>query len=695
MNNYIGLLPIASCALIICGSERAEAQSVSEPAGLEEIVVTAEKVPSTLQKTAAAIIAISGNDLVAQNITDVTDLGAAVPGLQVSQTIVSTVIMLRGVGQTISADNTQPGVAMLFNGVYVPREMTLASFYDLTSVEAVPGPQGTLYGRNAAGGIISVTTNKPTGQFEGSALVEGGNYSDLHTTDVLNLPVNDVLWLRGAIDYHRHDGYLSNGLDDLEQTSGRLSVLLQPNDAFSLYVSGTAYAITGNGPAVGIVVPVPHVSLYTPRPSDPWYDGGPTNGLSANLRGQYLSAEATYRFDGATLTYLPGYMNYNYNSETQDGSVNISAEPVKSHILSQELRLASDSTGRSQWLAAAYWTNSDETEAAHLALPASLGGAAISSGLDSQQESYAVFGRYSYAILDNLRLIAGARYSWDKLEGNVLETLPGGVHASYGGAPKDDRFDWKAGIEVDVAPHSMLYANVQTGYLQGGFTQVPPGSGLSSLFAPETLIGYVVGIKNRFFDNRLQVNDEAFYYDYKDFQVSYVQTPVTVTSDAPKSAIYGDQLDIDFLLTDSTEIFLNATALHAAFTQFQDPVAPFTNFKGYQMQFAPSLSGSVGLQQNWSLGHFGTLTGRVQTYYNSGFWSTYQHTPGTQQGSYTKTDLAMTYTTLSKTWSVAAFVNNAENSAVYTAAGTSAVGEVIAPIAPPRTFGLRLMAHFK
>lgn len=705
----------ATCALIVCGWSDAFAQNASEPISemqedealafvLEEVVVTAEKLSSTVQKTPGAVVSQSGDDLIRKSITDITSLDKAIPGFQSIATPIvgSMIVFLRGVGQPVPGDNTQPGVAFNFDGVYVPRQLTHAAFFDIARMEALPGPQGTLYGRNAAGGIINVTVAKPTDRLEGSLLFQGGNFSDIHATGVLNVPVSDTLALRGAVDYHKNDGYLSNGTNDVDSTSGRLSMLLEPNDAFSLTVSASAFRNAGKGSSTVIVNGVPGFSLYTPDPSDPWFDPDATPGLFRDFRGQFVTADMTYDFGAMTLTYLAGYSHYDHDTFYQLGSLH-TRTPSKGHFLSHELRLASDTDGRAKWLGGLFWYDGSSSQRGSIALPAVppiLPARTITSEVNIDElESYAAFGQYTYSLTDRVRLTAGGRYSMDKIAGRgsqTLRLLDGTVLGApdlFGAPMDDDRFDWKVGIETDVSQKSLLYANVQTGYLQGGFT--PPPSDMITTFEPAKLLAFNLGAKNRFLGDRLQINDEFFFYDYDDYQITFTRPPAAaITINAAKAEIYGNQLDIDFLPARGTELFLNATWLHAEYTKFVDPLPPFQNLEGFQLQLSPTLSGTAGLQQQWWLGRGGVLAARAEVYYNDGFWGTYNHVPNTYQSSYTRTDVTLTYTTDDEKWSVSAYVNNIEDEAVYpnlTAAGT---GEILSTISLPRTYGVRMAVRF-
>ena len=130
-------------------------------AGLEEIVVTAQRRVESLQRAAVAVTAVTGDDLINSGITEAANLGRLVPSLVVQPTGGTTSFFLRGVGTNSQNSFAENAVAFNFNGIYVGRPTAPAGvFYDLERVEVVKGPQGTLYGRNATGGAINVIPKK-------------------------------------------------------------------------------------------------------------------------------------------------------------------------------------------------------------------------------------------------------------------------------------------------------------------------------------------------------------------------------------------------------------------------------------------------------------------------------------------------------------------------------------------------------
>ncbi len=154
-----------------------DAGAGAEGAGLEVITVTAQKVSEDLQKTAAAITAISGDVLVSAGVYDIRGVQNLMPSVRFQAENASTELYIRGVGSTLDLPNIEPPNAFNFNGVYIPREGTSVGLFDISSIELLPGPQGTLYGRAALGGAVNVEFNRPTQELETSGVLEVGDYS--------------------------------------------------------------------------------------------------------------------------------------------------------------------------------------------------------------------------------------------------------------------------------------------------------------------------------------------------------------------------------------------------------------------------------------------------------------------------------------------------------------------------------------
>jgi iron complex outermembrane receptor protein len=700
---------------------------------LDEVVVTAQRRSENLQKTPLTVSAVTGEKLESQGIKSVVDLGSQVPALQITSSGGGAAqIFLRGIGSTNTTEVGDPAVAYHIDGIYIARSTSVGSlFYDVDRVEVLRGPQGTLYGRNATAGAINVITKKPKlGDYEGYGSVDVGNYGALTTSGAVNIPVGDTLAVRAAFQQSRHDGYVTalnkgpgtggNDRYDQDDKSARVQALWKPSDVFSVRL--TADYLHQGGAGGG------DQTYGTARVTgDPWTCNCSVN-LYRNNRFFSTGGEANWDLGFATLTYL---MGYNFSRLDRNGENASTGAPSyfkgKDHTWSHELRLGGE-TGDLKWVVGLYRFTEDNNVDFRVFL-------ATNSYLSFIQpevtaESWAAFGQGTYAVTDRLRLTAGLRYTEDQKArngGTFLTNAAGAITSTVVLNVADAKWDatnWKLGADFDLTPDSMLYANIATGYKAGGYFD---GVGQNT-YEPEKITSYEAGVKNRFLDNRLQLNASAFLYDYKDFQVSAVGViagqNATVTLNADKARVYGLELESNLVLTEHDRIDATLGWIHAEYTDFVLPLgdafannnanaavagcytanfaaaAPrSTDFSGCRMARTPAWTVNLGYQHVWDLSFGGTLTGRVQTHYESGKNLEYHGFVQNRQDGFTKSDVSLTYASADDRWTLQGYVRNIENEDVRTASSPNSTTGLATNgnadfYAPPRTYGVRLGVTF-
>jgi iron complex outermembrane receptor protein len=664
-------------------------------AGLEVITVTAQKVAENLQKTGAAITAVSGDVLVSAGAYDIRAVQNLMPSVRFQAEGASTELYIRGVGSTLDLPNIEPPTAFSFNGVYIPREGTSVGLFDIASIELLPGPQGTLYGRAALGGAVNVEFNRPSRDFEIAGLLEVGDYSLVHGTIVQNLPVSDELALRGAFDYIEHDGYLRTGADSKRDYAGRVSGLYEPTEDLDVYV--WVHGAKKEGRSPNLVRRGYNDGTFDGDPNaydhkDPWNDtidpGAPT-ASPQDYTNWAAGAEIDWDLGDMVLTYVPGffYLDWDGHYWLENLPANLTAHYNQ---VTQELRLASDTESRLQWLAGAYAYNVRNRGIFDVGFP--WGTVSLANITDTSLEGYAFFGEATYAVTDALRLIVGGRMSWDQREGKGIS----GTGQSYRADEDYDNFDWKLGAEFDLGDAAMAYATIQTGYQPGTYNMFPATPAQSNLVDSATMTAYTVGIKSRFLGDRLQINDEVFYYDYEDLLVQSfnLNTFLLTTFNAAKTTIVGNQLDVLFRPTDAGLLNLTVGYLDAEYDEFMVPDGvnigmPQRDFGGYPLQYAPEWTVSAGYQHDLYVGA-GYVRARIETRYEDAFWGTFAQYRGTEQEDYFKSDASLTYYAPDDKWSAGLWIKNIEDVAVLAATTTGQFGPYgDAFIEPPRTYGAR------
>ncbi|MBT9473174.1 MAG: TonB-dependent receptor [Pseudomonadota bacterium] len=729
------ILAASAAVQVLMLATAAHAQSNME---IEEVVVTAQRREETAQSTPLAITALSADQLEKQGVRTVTDLTTVVPGVQIGSVGGSVEIAVRGIGSTNNTEVGDPAVAFNVDGVYMARPRSAAGlFFDLDRTEVLRGPQGTLYGRNATAGSLNVITKKPTSEYEANAQLELGNYSLIRASGAVNLPFSDKVAVRAAFQTAKRDGYTSNApsndYNDEDAVALRLHVLLKPTENFSLLLSGDYFRNDYVGSASA------PLGQYAAG-GDPYTFPISRDGAS-NQQNYGLSAQADLDLSFGVLTYLGAIRNDLVHTLAGSGRnyrvgaprPPSSCDPVlglgcntiyfdsDEQQESHELRLG-NAEGRFKWVGGLYYFKETNNVYANIfPLVAFI-------QPNTYSDSKAVFAQGTYSFTDQLRATAGLRYTRDHkgrtggtyvaLNSNGGCQMPGGMERPFFGAPPPgcllygnvadftwESTDYKLGMEFDLTPTSLLFVSTSTGYKAGGYGDgLPP---LNNKYEPERLTAYEVGAKNRFMENRAQLNLSAFYYDYQDFQVTgtgvVAGQPSAVTVNAAKATLYGAELEGTLLITENDRIDGSAAYLHAEYKDFAllggDSFSPgFADYSGLTLAKSPEWTFNLGYQHSWSFTNDGRLTVRVQTHYESSKNLDYHNFDVTEQDAYTKTDLIVTYDAPGGVWSLMAYGRNLEDEAVLVQGSPDAqnVNRVAGSgaYAPPRLYGVQLSARF-
>lgn len=740
--------------------------TVEPEGGLEEIIVTAERRAENLQRTALAVSAITGDTLVNSGVSEATGLSKLVPALSVQPSGgSSTSFFLRGVGTQSGNSFAENAVSFNFNGVYVGRPTAPAgTFYDLQRVEVVKGPQGTLYGRNATGGAINVLPNKPRlGDLSGNILLEIGNYGSKKGSGAINIPIGEKVALRVATQIVDRDGYLSDGYDDERGEAGRISLLVEPSNDWSLLLVGDYFNQHGKGPG-NVLIPtstftappladriggadplsVAAISAFAATLGAPPYCGG-FGGLIRSgcvitprsdgyLNNEFWGVSATVEgnLGFGTLTVIPAYRRTNTDFRSYLPGFLAEIQDTADQM-SLEVRIASNGDQRLRYVIGGFYFWEDQSAANYFS-QGELATTRFAPNLTT--ESKAIFGQLTFDVTDSIRLVAGGRYTSENKSQNT-RTVAGGrpgvvnppLGAPFSGALSFEKFTWKAGAEWDAGPASLVYANIATGFKTGGFYVASPPN---NTFAPETLTAYTIGSKNRFLDNRLQVNLEAFYWDYTDQQVTFVGGVPTgngifasggITVNAGKSRIYGAELEMLFAPTSNSQFTANLQYLNGKYNSlitanFSGPGnaiptgcvvlgsrlanpgvnnARFfdTDCSGKPTVQSPKWIANLGYEHTFEVGGGMELIAGARTSISSSSFTNVNFQKTERQQSFMTSDAYLTLEGADDRWSLTAFINNIEDESIIARSGNRPIINVsYATLRAPRTYGARIGFRF-
>ncbi|WP_159874321.1 TonB-dependent receptor [Novosphingobium sp. 9U] len=706
------MLAVAAAALPqVVLAQDAQAPA-AEDEGLGEIVVTATKRAEDSQKTATALQVFTPDQLKKNGINDVSGLTTVSPSLNIGASSGAAFLSIRGVASRDFTEIGDSAIAVSIDDQYLQRPTGInASFYDLERIEVLRGPQGTLYGRNATGGAVNIITKKPTDELEGYVSFDAGNYKTINADAAINLPITAGIAMRASAVSRYNDGFRDNGAvgrgDSTNVKGGRLSFLLTPTDRLKVLLSADYMHLGGSGAVYDGVKLTTVNGVITTVPKDDAYDA---THWDLNTKGRFdttnlrLLGRADYDLDFATVSYISGYMKqdlfHRWDNDGQADKFFIYTRDEKSEDVSQELRVASNNKSGFIWQFGLYYFNEDLKLANYF--DNDISGAPVNLReyhYDVTTRSKAAFGQVSYDVLDNLRVSGGIRYTKDtkirqgySYVGSLTQDVSDGI-AERTYATDDTRASWTkvtwhGGIDYTLSPENLLYAKVDSGYKSGGFNNFGLGD-----YDPETLVAYEIGSKNRFLDDKLQLNLSAFLYDYKDQQVSQVVGADTIVVNAGKSRIKGIEAETVAALFTGSRIDFSVTYLDAKYRDFctnKTAAGVCTaNYGGNFLVQSPKWSINAGIQQSFAaLG--GEFTARAQTQYRSEQWMSYFNRSTERQDAYTRTDLSLEYVPDDTNLSIQGYVRNLENSVVLTEAAQSGLyGAIRSQYAPPRTYGVR------
>lgn len=711
INSPVRLLSSSAVLGLSFFLSNAAAQTNAPEAGqraIEEITVTASRRTTGLQDTPMAISAFSMDRLSKLDIRNANDLAQSVPGLEIGQTVGNLQIGLRGVSNDSFFLAGDPTVAFHVDGIYRGRQTGgNAIFMDVERVEVLKGPQGTLYGRNATAGSINVITAKPTFEFAGYNELVVGDFDRAGLAGMLNVPASDRLAFRLAYLAQVRDGYYENGPDiedygDADEGGVRLHGLFNISDRSSLLLTLDWQGRFGVGDG-SVLLPEPDGDL------EDFIDGNPYQ-LILNTEGDRdddfytLRAEFNHDFDFGQFTYLGAYLDtsvfllIDFDRQDRSPLQQTLAVQVDSQQHSHEFQLTSGSEGRLEWLVAGYLFYEDAQR--HLEIFFAPNFENMNDQPNFTSDSQAVFGDVTYGLTDNVNISGGLR--WSRVEKSDLNTLqtqirPNGIFTAMGNEQETwNSLDWTVGLDWHANEDNMLYGKVGTGFKSGGFND--PLLGLDDAeFDQEEILAVQFGHKSMFLDGRLQVNSEAFWYDYTDLQVNQIVDNLNLVRNAAEARIQGFDTEIVLVPTDRLRIDFALAYLDTEYRDFVqfDPIRGIdVNLEGASLRQAPEWSMNVIAEYTFMLPGDWELTPGFSSAYQTETKHRVFSDPGATQPDFHRSNAHLTLLSPEGRWQARAFVTNLEDEFVATNIGLNGRNERTIRGEPPRMWGVRLRYNF-
>jgi len=729
---------------------------------LEEVMVTARKREETLQETPISITAISGAMIEQTKMFNVADIAQRTPNMAIraSDNGVGSALQayLRGVGQFDFALTVDPGVATYIDGIYLAR--TVGANIQLPDIEQIlvlRGPQGILFGKNTIGGAIAVTTRRPSGETSYNAEVTAGDYDYYSLNGYLEFPVTDNMAASLAALTTYSDGWQDR--DRRSNAGNDDQLVLRSHLDSNITEQWNSHLILNYTRIDQNVYPqvlsdfdekAIFASLYNNAVLGPLGESCCATGIDDIDRSHALNEEDkdknknwslswtnSWELDELTLKSITGYIDMHTDSyRDADNSVYdyfaVGGE-LDVQQYSQEFLLTDATGGTFDWLLGLYYLYEDGNHSSNVTVGNGLYEATgivpldLTLFYDRSQDttSYAAFFNTTWHMREDTRLNVGARYTYDEKDLDMYSIkrasqtpilIPGPTDPSScsdavadgNGSTVKCNDDWdnvspKVGLEHDFDDDTMGYATVSAGFRSGVYNGRPTAIEQVSVADPEKLWSYEIGLKNQFWNNRLQVNGAMFYNDYKDRQF-LVNRPsgsadsalALVVDNAADSTMWGGELEFTVLPADGLTVTGGLAYIDADYDNFESvnpdtgeledlSDRPFTN--------VPEWTANLLAEYVYDLDWGGSLKLRGDLAYTDDiYYSDDEKSVSFQRlhaDSYTIYNAGITYVSADEKWEFSVFGKNlGDNREITGGFGVDAFGNTTVSYTAPRRYFL-------
>jgi len=686
------LAGISTMAIITAGSAFAQETAGS---GTEEIIVTAQRRSERLQDVPVAIIAQTGAKLEQAAIVSLRDMTSLAPGVSFAGSGNNTAPSIRGVFSAQSDPGNDGNVAIYMDGVYMATQLgNNVTLPDIERIEVLKGPQGTLFGRNAAGGAIRMFTVAPNmNEIKGQLTVGYASYNEFVAKGFVTGPIIEGRLAASASASHTHsDGYsynlfLNKGNGGTESNTARLKLLFTPTDTLSFEAFGSynynkdnnimSYTPLGGSTISRVLYPgvlIPTRKHTFAQERDP------------NLKTmQYIAGgKATLETAWGDLSNMFAW-THTHNFYDSDGDItgaNFVIYPATqrhSDVQNELLFTSKRFSGLQVTLGGFYYGATGRYDP--LVLQGDAFGVQLINFSRQRTDAYSGFGEANYEVNDAITIIAGLRYSSEKRHGFGGYGDVRGAEPSLGSVVFTSTTP-RASIKYRFTDDGdNVYFTYSKGFKSGGYNTSGPQA---APFLPETIQAYEIGLKTTT-ARTISGNFSAFYYDYSNQQVSQNTGVTNITGNAATSRMWGIDGDVTAHITDEFSLGISAAFLDAKYTAFPNASIIIDtpnclcggangvgNLTGFRQPYSPKFAGGVNAYYNKELA-VGELNLAANLYYSGSFnWDPQGRVKNPRYAtlaltaSFTPTDSNLTFGVWGKNLTNATYHANVFNSPLAT-----------------------------
>ncbi|HWE45689.1 MAG TPA: TonB-dependent receptor [Caulobacteraceae bacterium] len=706
-----------------------EAARPEPPVEVQEVVVTAEKRVELLKDVPMSMTALSGDALTQTEADTLQDVVDRAPGVQlIASSAITNELVIRGlsVGAGINSsvatyvDETPYSTVGPF--AYSTNLAPNFDTYDLARVEILRGPQGTLYGANALGGLLKYVTNAPDlSRYSASMLagVSAVDHSDQTGWDVhgmVNLPLGDDAALRIVGDEQFFPGYIddpSRGVSDINwvrRYGGRASLLWRPSQDLSVRLSADVQHITAGDTGVEDLAAATLKPLYGELMAER------TVAQPQVLTNAIYNATIDWSAGFGTLVSSTSFSQVNpnswfdlswvYHSALDNkfggnlGAVADAIEPVQS--FTQELRFSSPKNQTLEWIVGIFF----DAEAADEHEP--LFPVDIDTGqvlynfipdlgayqITSTYREYAGFADLTYHVTPALELSLGGRYSANS---QSYHQVNAGVFTGtddFRTYSRQSVFTYSADAKYRFNPQTMVYVRIASGFVPGGPNDVLPGSPLPATYRSSSTTNYEAGIKGAAMRGRLTYDLDVFDVEWQDIQLIAQVSNLYGATNGGAARSRGVEGSLSLRPIRGLTLGLDGAYIDARLTR--NTPATFGGVAGDRLPLSPQLSGAASAAYERPLSPSVSGFAGIDWRYDGGRISEFEFgAPRQELPAYSMLDLRLGLKF--EAYTLTAYVKNATSGRAFSSVVPETLGGVnalAAFVANPHTIGLTLAAKF-
>ncbi|MES2950382.1 MAG: TonB-dependent receptor [Pseudomonadota bacterium] len=707
---------------------------------LDRITITAEKRKTVLEMTPDAITVLAGAKLKDQGTSTLADLVNLIPNTTFTTGLGSSQLFMRGIGNVFLTAGGDPGVALYADGAYVSDQTSSnVSLFDVYRVEALRGPQGALYGRNATGGAINFISARPTDSLAAQIGVVLGDYGRRESEGFFSGPLSESTKARLSYQVKATDGFASNQLagqsfgpvlagkegtsapkavDDLGSQALRLQTATDFGGGGNLRLIAGAYRQRDNGQSNAVLpeaTPTITQLLYgasqTGNPRSVKSQAGSNAIDVSTLQAIYeqpvgdntLSVVASYRKSASDALW---------DGDQTEALMATTHFKTSSRDVSLDAHLASAEGGALQWLVGVNHVQFDQTQDVDVSAQVPLGflvpgapftvplpgGVNFLLGGNVHARASAVYADLRYALTPSLALLGGVRWANESKTADEYLNI-----AAFGlGATGTPSASWSStpgslGLEYQISPETLTYAKIARGFKSGAINL---GAIQSEPVRPETVTSFEIGFKSSFAKRSGTISAALFKSDYKDMQVVQIGQASPILANAAGAQISG--LEVEATYKPAAHVTLNASLglMDPKYTEFinvdqrHSPMGPAINVAGNQLANVSRTQASLGVDFVQNMGGYRT-TWHADYLWRSRFFFTEFNTADAMQDDVGVLNLSAAFK--QGPWKFIAFVKNATN---VTALSSMSISSPVlgaartVNYAPPRYFGVGVTYDF-